>query len=368
MRFEVATEADDPEIRRLLRENPMAGAIRVSLETEPSSFRAAAIQGDVHQLLVARDETGRLAGMAGRSVLDAWVNGEPTRLGYLSQLRVDARHRRRPRLLLEGNERFLELHADGETPFYVTTILADNAEARRLLERGLPGLPTYRPREELVTLVLPTTRRVRLRDPRVTGIEVERAGDEDLDAIVACLERHGCRFNFAPRWTKEDLLSNERSRGLRPSDFLLVRRSSDVAGCIALWRQDFKQAVVRGYDRRLSALRPLINLTRPLVGAPRLPRAGAALRSAFLSHFAVDDDDPRVALALVAAAHARAVELPVDYLHLGLARRHPLLAPIREALPHREYPSILYLVHWEDGASAADGVDDRIPHLEVAIL
>jgi len=368
LRFDVATEADDPEIRRLLRENPMAGAIRVSLETEPSSFHAAAIQGDVHQLLVARDESGRLAGMAGRSVLDAWVNGEPRRLGYLSQLRVDGRHRRRPRLLLEGNERFLELHADGETPLYVTTILADNAEARRLLERGLPGLPTYRPREEIVTLVMPSARRVRSRERGGAEVEVERAGEEDLDAIVACLERHGRRFNFAPRWSREDLLSNERTRGLRPDDFLLVRLSSHVAGCVALWRQDFKQAIVRGYDRRLGVLRPLLNLARPLVGAPRLPRAGVALRSVFLSHFAVDDDDPRVALALVSAAHARAVELPVDYVHLGLARRHPLLAPIQEALPHREYPSILYLVHWEDGARAADGVDERIPHLEVAIL
>src|SRR4051794_19024058 len=36
-RFDVATPADDAEIRRVLRENPMPGAIRLSLEREPDA-------------------------------------------------------------------------------------------------------------------------------------------------------------------------------------------------------------------------------------------------------------------------------------------------------------------------------------------
>ena len=369
MRFEVATPADDPEIRRLLRENPMGGAIRVSLEAEPSSFDAAAIQGDVHQLLVARDERdGKLVGMAGRTVLDAWIDGEPRRLGYLSQLRVDAAHRNSPRLLAAGNARFRALHGDGETPLYVTTILADNARARRVLERGLPGMPTYLPRGELVTLVLPTARRLR-RGPLPAGLAVRPAQEEDLDAIVERLARHGRRHNFAPHWTKAALRSEERTRGLAARDFFVVERGAHLVGCLALWRQGpFKQAVVRGYDRRLRMLRPLHNLACPLTGAPRLPRPGVALRSAFLSHLAVDDDDPDVLLALVGAAHSRAVGEPIDYVHLGLSPTHPSFAPIAAAFPHRAYRSLLYLVHWEDGAEAARRIGNRPPHLEVAIL
>src|SRR4051812_34220400 len=37
-RFDVANQADDFEIRRLLRENPMPGKISISLEREPDYF------------------------------------------------------------------------------------------------------------------------------------------------------------------------------------------------------------------------------------------------------------------------------------------------------------------------------------------
>ena len=39
VRFELATPSDDPEIRRLLRENPMPGRIALSLECEPDAVR-----------------------------------------------------------------------------------------------------------------------------------------------------------------------------------------------------------------------------------------------------------------------------------------------------------------------------------------
>jgi hypothetical protein len=51
---DLATPADDPEIRRLLRDNPMDGEIRVSLEREPNAFLAAAVEGEPHHMVVAR--------------------------------------------------------------------------------------------------------------------------------------------------------------------------------------------------------------------------------------------------------------------------------------------------------------------------
>jgi len=100
---DLATPADDPEIRRLLRDNPMDGAIRVSLEREPNAFLAATVEGEPHATVVAREpSTGRIVGMGTRAVWNAFVNGEPCRLGYLSQLRVDRAFRGRRRLLAAG--------------------------------------------------------------------------------------------------------------------------------------------------------------------------------------------------------------------------------------------------------------------------
>ncbi|HEV2844082.1 MAG TPA: hypothetical protein VG477_04480 [Thermoanaerobaculia bacterium] len=78
---EPATPEDDPELRRLLRDNPMDGEIRVSLEREPNAFLAAAVEGEPHRTIVARLPGGGIAGMGSRSVWNAFVNGEPHRLG-----------------------------------------------------------------------------------------------------------------------------------------------------------------------------------------------------------------------------------------------------------------------------------------------
>ena len=126
----LATPHDDPEVRRLLRENPLPGEIVVGLEREPDSRLAATIEGDVHQTILARERTtGRLAAIASRSVHDAFVNGEPVRLGYLGQLRVAAPFHASYALLDAGFEFCRSLHAAGDAPIYLTSIVSDNRAA-----------------------------------------------------------------------------------------------------------------------------------------------------------------------------------------------------------------------------------------------
>lgn len=62
--FDEAEPSDDAELRRLLRDNPMPGAFRLALTREPSFFQAAALEGDVHQTVVARTAGGRLMAWA----------------------------------------------------------------------------------------------------------------------------------------------------------------------------------------------------------------------------------------------------------------------------------------------------------------
>ncbi len=365
--FEVAHEADDAAIRRLLRDNPMDGDIRVAFTREPSSALAATIAGDVEQTVVGRDvDSGRVVAMGCRAVLPAYVNGTVRPLGYLSQLKVDRARRGGRHLLVTGYRAVRALHACGDAPFYVTTILEDNRPARRLLEAGLSGLPTYRPVESLVTLVMPVRRRRNGRRPGV-GVERGRAGVES--DVATCLQRNLPRYQFAPHWTRDDLASSTRTRGLWPEDFMVTRREGRIVGCLARWDQrGFKQAVVHGYSRRLRAVRPLVNTLAPLLRTPRLPRAGSVLRNAFVSHLAVDEDNPEVARALLDAVLRDSLHHGLEYLTLTLATRHALVPMIRRAFPHRAYPSVLYVVYWEDGEAAAARVDDRVPQLEAALL
>ena len=84
-RFDLATDDDEPEIRRVLRENPMPGAIRLSLEREPDSRVAAHVEGPLlHQTIVGRRVAGGgLFGFGTRSARTMFVNGEPRPVGYL---------------------------------------------------------------------------------------------------------------------------------------------------------------------------------------------------------------------------------------------------------------------------------------------
>jgi hypothetical protein len=363
----LATRADEPEVRRLLRENPMAGAVRVSLEREPDAFVAAAVEGRPYHTVVARETaSGRLVGMGHRAVMDVYVNGAPARVGYLSQLRVDGAYRGRRRLLARGYDLLAAQRGADEEPFDLTSIMADNGPALRLLGAGLPGLPTYRPLGWFVTLVISAWRAPRWN----VGTPAEAGRPEHVGEIAACLDRNGTRYQLARRWPAAALASAERCPGLRPGDFRLAFGSGGGAiGTAALWDQSaFKQVVVRGYSPALARARWWINRGAWLLGAPRLPAPGRALPHAYLSHVAVDGDDTSVFERLLAAVLAEARRRGYAYVVAGFAERHPFLAVVRRRCRVREYGSVLHVVHGADGAHAASILDGRVPHVEVALL
>jgi hypothetical protein len=364
--FSVAREPDDADIRRLLRETPLPGSVSLSMEREPDAFASAGIEGDVHDVIVARHrETGQIAGMASRSSRERYVNGRASRVGYLGQLRLAASFRRQPDLLAGGFEFCRALHGRDGAAIYLASVVADNVAARRLLEQRRFGWPTFRAVDRLVTLVIPARRARAGRD----AIEILRGDRIELAATAAVLSRNSPRYQFAPRWTAPDLESPDRVRGLTPQDFVVALRRGSVAGCLALWDQRaFKQVVVRGYSPALGRWRRFINLLAPISGIARLPPAGRQLQFAYLSHLAVDDDDPGVVVALVGGALRVARARGLDYVALGLSAAGPLTAPIERAFVHRSYESVLYVVFWPDGASAADALDERPSQPEIAVL
>ncbi|HET9555214.1 MAG TPA: hypothetical protein VFP50_19775, partial [Anaeromyxobacteraceae bacterium] len=191
-----------------------------------------------------------------------------------------------------------------------------------------------------------------------------------LAEVAALLAEEGARRQCAPWLAAADLASPERSRGLSPSDFLLVERGGRLAACAALWDQSaFKQAVVRGYSPLLAAARPLLALVGRPLGLPRLPPVGAPLAAAFLAFLAIRAEEDREAVldALLGAALADAAARGLDALLLGLAAADPLLAAVRRR-PHRPYRSTLYAVHFAPGAAAAAALDGRPLGPEVATL
>ena len=373
VRFALATPADDPEVRRLLRENPMPGRVSISLEREPDARLAAAIEGDVHHTIVARDvDGGRIVAMGSVSVRDRYLNGQRTRVGYLGQLRLDRNHRSRMSIVRGGYALLRELHASVGSPLCFTSIASDNAAARRLLERGLPGMPTYRPLWELVTIVFRRRRNGEFRKVtsrvrpglRNTGLSLRHGSPELISEIHALLNHANAGMQLAPAWTLTELHS------LPPSHLRILSERDRRIACAAMWDQRaFKQAVVRGYPTALTLARVPINLLAPLTRLPRLPAIGHPLAHAFASHLSTPPDRPDLIEPLLRSLHGSAHTLGIDSFTVGFDARDPRLAIVRRAFGGLEYRTQLYLVHWPDGATAADAVDrTRIVAPEVALL
>jgi hypothetical protein len=369
--FDLASDADDAEIRRLLREHPMPGAIRVSLEREPLTSLAATIEGDVHQTLIARTRaTGTISGLAARSVRDVFVNGQTVRLGYLGQLRVGSGRQALRTLLDDGFAFCRTLHEQGDAPAYLVSLVADNAAARRLLvERHSATAPRFFPMGDFETFVIPVRRRRGAPVDAPEDLHIVRGSQATLNEIVACLTRNLRRYQFAPCWAASDFMSGERTRGLSLDDFAVAVDDGHVVGCAALWDQRaFKQVVVRGYQPVLRRTRPIVNLAARMMGLPRLPGVGEPLDFAYLSHLAVDEDRTDVLASLVAALVQRARHRGLEYVVAGFPDRHPFHPIVRRDWARRTYRSALYVACWEDGDGFVRSIDGRPGQPEVAVL
>lgn len=365
----IADAGDGADLARL-QAMPMAGAwVSLSIASRPDYWAASRIHGE-HGVVLIRRPTGEPVGMCARSVRRAYVDGAVRSLGYFGELRVADPRRRRPGLFRNGYEAMRRLlHEPARTPFYLTAIAEGNAAAMRLLTSGLPGIPTYRPAGGITTLALSARARTVRRESAAREFDIRAADEGDLAEIVSCLERNHRRYQFAPVWTADDLRDPGLARNLSLADFLLARRAGKVIGCLAIWDQrPFKEVVVAGYRRGLARWRPAVNVAATCMGWPRLPGAGSTLEQAFLSHVAVDDDDPAVLVALIRRAQIEARRRGIALLLIGLGEGNPMLAPVQTKLPHRAYRSRLYLAHWADGGEAVARLSARVPHPEVAVL
>jgi hypothetical protein len=370
----VAGPGDDADIRALLRESVMDGAIRLALTREPRFALGAEVEGERHYTVLVRDPaTNRLLGMGSRSVREVFHHGEPARLGYLAQFRT-APGSRHVRCIRDAFGAMEAAARPDELPFDLTSIVADNAPARRLLERGLPGLPVYRPLAEAETLVMPTADPVWARRRRGMPA-VRQAGAGDMGRIVGFLQAQLCRHALAPRWTERDL--RERCRDLALEHFALLEEQGALRGVGAVWDQRaFKQVVVAGYQPWLERTRRPVNAVLHVLGQPRLPPAGASLALGYLSHFALAaGDDLEAAVALFHALRDQARSRGLTQLAITLAADHPLRPALARRFGARPYRSILYAVCWRGRETPADAREavgilggGRRLYVEAAIL
>src|SRR5258708_2551426 len=147
-------------MRRLLPLNPNPGELTLTLEREPDYFLGSRLPGVLEDQTILALEGDRVVCIGGCSVRERYINGRRQRVGYLGGLRLDHSVRGRFDIVRRGYKFFAEIAQDPPPEYYFTSITSDNLRSIRLLERGLPGMPSYRFLSEFVTLLIPISERV----------------------------------------------------------------------------------------------------------------------------------------------------------------------------------------------------------------
>ncbi len=362
MTLSLANSTHDPQLRGLVRSMAMPGAIRVAFAREPDFFRSLDIEGPFNQVIIA-SEHEKLYGMAVRSVKTVYVNGAEQDIGYLHGLRISDEARRST--LLGRGYRFLhQLHQDGRTPVYLTSIIESNKPVQKLLTSGRAGLPVYQDLGRYFTFAVNLKRSSRRKVD--SGVTIRRGNKSALSDISDFLQHEGRKEQFFPVYRVQDLKS---CTDFDPEQFYMLYDADGLAGVCGVWDQTaFKQNLITSYARWLAAARPLINRGLQWSRYQPLPDVGNALRSFFISFVAVCDQDPALFRMLLDAVCRDYRTKEYHYFLAGCHETSPLVRTMNSFFTIR-YTSRIYLVYWHDGQEYACQIDPKMtPYLELATL
>jgi hypothetical protein len=366
--FDLATRADDAELRQILARTPMDGDISVSFRREPDFFAAAPLGGPFSQTVIGRDGAqNRIVGFGVRSCREMYVNGLRIPIGYLSSLRVLSEYRNLG-LVARGYAYFHELHADGRTKLYLTTIADGNDRALQIVTSGRAGLPGYYFAGRYLTLAIPLSGR-RINGHSQCDVHIRPSTVQDVPELCDFLTTHGPRRQFFPCYGEHDFFRPDGTfLDLRPEDLLLALRDNRIVGTIGVWNQSgFRQSVVERYSTRLRWAKPFYNGWSRLRGRPALPPVGEPFRYAVAAVPVVADDDLTVCEALLDAAVERAGAGTIGHLLIGLHETDPLVPAARNR-SRAAYVTQMFHVCWDDGNALRMSLDERTPYLELGTL
>jgi len=366
MKMVLADQSMNVELCALMRENSMSGAIEMVLAREGDFFNGQSVQGEKSETIAAVDEN-RIVGMACRCRKSLYMDGRETEVGYLSGLRISEAYRKSTVLA----RCFQSLRqADSErwtVPFYLTTIIDDNHQAKKSLTSGKAGAPKYTDIGGYNSHLVFFNRyrsRSRVRDLR----RLKKGGEIGLEKIVAFLNREGRKKQFFPA-LRPEVFSSDYTRDFKLDDFYVLMDGQEILGVVGKWDQSrFKQPIVRRYRGLTKLTKPIINPLLKLSGYAGFPAAGAPVPMFYLSFICARDNDPELLRVLVNKLHDDYKGSQYRCFAVGLFERDDLNQAIKGYAKY-VYKSRAYAVNVDaDGNSGYRIESSRVPYLELATL
>jgi hypothetical protein len=364
--YRIANEADEIQLRYIMQSNPMEGQIKMTFQREPNYFRAAGIGSKFNQTIVACDDaTNDIVAMGSRSVKPVFINGKVENIGYLSSLRIKENYRRNS-ILARGYKFLKELHKDGKTKYYLSTILQNNTTALNILTKGRGDLPIYHNIGTYYTYIITTGKKKRKIN---RNISISKGASTSQEEIICYLHRRGKEKQFFPYITKDDFNhENSYLKNLNINDFYIAKKNNKIVGLLARWDQSpYKQITITDYNKKISILKPFYNSVANILSYPRLPEKDKRIKYFYASFVVIDNDDPDIFSSLLNTLHNDSMHKKDTYIMIGLCANDPLRIAFKK-YKHIKYASEIFLVHWPNESNIAMSIDTKMLYLEIGAL
>lgn len=363
-RIELATPQDEKDLRQLLLQTSMPGKIRLQNSRDPHFFNSLDVLGKYNQILVTRNISGNIVGSGIRSIKPMYINNEIQQIGYLSNLRLEKKYRGK-RFLVKGFQYLHELHQDKQCPFYLTSIMADNENAKTVLHNRRGLLPVYHPWGKINTYLINHSRS----KIGSSHIKIEFASPMDKNKILKFLNQEGKEKQFFPYYMADDLREDGGLlRGLSYQTILVAKQNQQIIATLALWNQNpFKQIVIHSYHPIMQWLRPIYNLYSKMSHKPYLPKPGNLMDFNYAAIVCVKNNDTKLFQHILSVALSYSTKLKKSFVALGLHETDPL----NEVVKHFRYQlmqSYLYLVSFPSQKMDFSFLKKKVPYLELGAL
>ncbi|MBI5207740.1 MAG: hypothetical protein HY934_08110 [Candidatus Firestonebacteria bacterium] len=363
MSFKLTDHSHDIQLRKLLENTPMPGAIEVSYCREPNFYHGVDVCGKLNQTIIY-EKDNIVQSMACRYIKPMFINGEVKNFGYLSGLRISADYRKGV-ILGKGYNELKNLHSDKKTPGYISTIIENNLPASNILESGRATLPKYKDIGKYYVYMVFFNRFIKHKRNKCEILDNNKVS---LNRIIDFINRYGPERQFFPYYQECDFMSNY-TRDFNTKDFLVAVDNSEILGVIGIWdQQKFKQNVISNYNGIYSYAMPFINSCSSVLGFRSFPKQKEAVQSFIISFICIKNNNTFILTELLKAAYRKKLNETYHGFLIGFHERDPLRESITNFI-FTTYISRAYLVYWKDGSDFCEKyVDNRIPYFELGTL
>ncbi len=316
-----AHEGDNQQLLKLTRDCPLLGPISFYQEREPRFFTLNELQGESYQVYVVESQ-GEIVGSVSCVLRWTYLNGQEVPTWYVGDLKIAPRMRGKGILKEFVTQASRLLWEKGTRADLGLSLIVKTNPASRVLTGVRPYMPHFVPlgtiRNYAIHLLFPKKIKDRYQITRATG--------EDIEAMTTFLKRVYVQKQFAPAIESTGFLKKvEQIPGLGLNQFYLAKQEGRLLGLVGVWdQQSFKKIKILSFSPKVRLSRAFYNLlTRPL-GARSLPLPGSFLPYFYLTHLAIEEDDPAVLRALLNRIHNDHLRSPYLFFTGGLLEGSPL--------------------------------------------